>query len=83
MTEIRMLRIPVVCDRFGVPRSTFYRDVKLGLCTTPVKIGEKSSALPQHEVDAINAARLAGKTRDEIRALVKDLIAARTEPRAA
>jgi hypothetical protein len=34
---------------------------------------------PAHELDAIAAARISGKSEDEIRALVHDLIAARSD----
>ena len=47
--------------------------------TKPVKIGGDRVALPANEVQAINQARIAGKTDDEIKQLVKDLEAARTQ----
>jgi prophage regulatory protein len=42
-----------------------------------VKLGERTAGWPEHETEAINAARLTGKTPDEIRALVKGLEARR------
>lgn len=54
-------------------KSSFYTDVAAGLMVRPVKIGARAAALPAHEVEAINAARIAGKTPDEIRALVARL----------
>jgi len=38
-----------------------------------IKIGERASAWPESEIAAINAARIAGKSNDEIRRLVADL----------
>ena len=74
---IRMQRLPVVLDGNGDSRSTHYLNISKGLWTRPVKIGARSSAWPEHENEAINAARLAGKTEDEIRALVIELEASR------
>ena len=73
------LRLPTVCDRTGKPKSTIYREVGEGLLTPPVRISERASAWPDDEIDAINLARLRGKSNDEIKQLVADLVAARTE----
>jgi prophage regulatory protein len=43
------------------------------LFTKPVRIGSRSVAWPRHETEAINAARLAGKSDAEIRELVARL----------
>jgi hypothetical protein len=48
-----------------------------GLWTKQVKLGPRAVGWPAHEVAALNAARIAGKTDDEIRALVVKLHAAR------
>lgn len=58
-------------------KSGIYQDIANELFVPPVKVG-RSSAWPVHEVDAIIAARVAGKSDDEIRALVKSLVVART-----
>jgi len=47
--------------------------------TRPVKIGQRAAGYPANEVRAINAARIAGKSDDEIRALVERLHAQREE----
>ena len=74
-----LLRLPTVCARTGKPKSTIYREVGEGLLTPPVRISERASAWPDDEIDAINLARLRGKSNDEIKQLVADLVAARTE----
>ena len=45
--------------------------------TRPVKIGGDRSAWPQNEIDAINKARISGKSDAEIKQLVIELEAAR------
>jgi prophage regulatory protein len=45
--------------------------------TKPVRIGRAAVGWPASEVDAINRARIAGKTDEQIRALVQQLHEAR------
>ncbi len=71
------LRLPTVCDRTGKPKSTVYREVGEGLLPPPVRIGERASAWPDDEIDAVNRARLRGQTNNEIRHLVTELVNAR------
>ncbi|HZO22358.1 MAG TPA: hypothetical protein VFB37_07610 [Steroidobacteraceae bacterium] len=53
--------------------------MKQELLTPPIKLTKRASAWPEHEVEAVNAAKLAGKSDAEIRDLVKILTAARRE----
>ncbi len=62
----------------GVARSTECRYRHDGLIPPPIKIGPRSVALPDTEVRSIQKARIAGATDDDIRTLVKRLVAART-----
>ncbi|MGH8503515.1 MAG: helix-turn-helix transcriptional regulator [Gammaproteobacteria bacterium] len=78
---IRILRCSAVTDASGDAKSTLYNRISQGLWTRPIKLGKRNSGWPEHECDAINAARIAGKSDDEIRALVKELEAARTADR--
>ena len=70
-------RLPVVLEVRGLKQSTHYQSVADGLYTKPVKISARATAWPVSEVRALNSARLAGKSNDEIRELVKALTAAR------
>jgi prophage regulatory protein len=83
MNDISILRQPAARERLGDSRSGFYNKVKSGLCTPAVKLGLRACGWPDNEIDAINRARIAGKSEDEIRELVKQLIAQRTERAAA
>ena len=73
-----LIRRPAVQESCGYERSTLYARIKAGLWTKPIPIGIRSVAWPVHEVEALNAARISGKSDDEIRLLVRDLEAART-----
>jgi len=72
-----ILRLPAVLRARGRSRSAHYLDIQVGLFTRPVSIGARSVGWPEHEVAALNAARIAGRSDAEIRALVAKLEAAR------
>lgn len=72
-----ILRLPAVKAESGSSRSTIYLHVKQGLWPKPVKLGARSIGWPSSEVTAINAARIAGMSDNEIRALVIKLECAR------
>ena len=73
-----ILRRPRVELTSGYSRSTLYLRITQGLWPRPVRLGPRAVGWPAGEVAAINAARIAGKSDDEIRALVATLQAART-----
>jgi len=75
----KILRIPKVLDASGHAKSTLYSQISKGLFTPQIKIGPRASGWPESEVAMINAARIAGKSDDEIKALVRDLVANRME----
>ena len=72
-----ILRLPIVLKERGRSRSAHYLDIQQGLFTKPVSIGLRAVGWPENEVLALNAARIAGKSNDEIRQLVSKLEAAR------
>jgi prophage regulatory protein len=72
-----ILRIPAVKSESGLSRSTIYLWISQGLWTKPVSLGARAVGWPSDEVEAINAARIAGNNDDEIRVVVAKLEAAR------
>ncbi len=73
----KILRLPAAKSESGYSRSTIYLRIAQGLWTKQVSLGPRCVGWPAHEVAALNAARIAGKTDEEIRALVVKLEAAR------
>jgi prophage regulatory protein len=65
-----ILRRGQVESASGYSRSTLYLRIAQGLWPKPVSIGPRAVGWPESEVDSLNAARIAGKTDGEIRALV-------------
>ena len=75
-----ILRMPAVKAETGHrSHASIYNAIKAGLFTTGVAIGQRSVGWPSDEVQAINSARIAGKSDAEIRELVKRLHAKRAE----
>ena len=72
-----ILRLPAVKAESGASRSTIYLRIQQGLWPKPVRLGPRSVGWPASEVAAINTARIAGMTDEEIRILVVKLEAAR------
>jgi len=67
-------RIQVVKAATGY-RSTasIYNNIKAGLWTKPVRIGQRSVGWPSDEVIAVNKARVAGATDEQLRELINCL----------
>ena len=76
--ENAVVRIRPAFARLGISPSRGYVHIQQGLLPKPVKVGLRASALLASEVDAIIAARAAGKGEAEIKRLVSELEARRT-----
>ena len=75
-----ILRLPEVKRVLGHRSdASVYNAIKDGTFTTGVSIGQRAKGWPDYEAQAIAAARVAGKSDDQIRELVKSLHAKRTE----
>lgn len=74
---LRILRMPDLRTRYPRGRSTVYVDILRGVLPPPVVLGPRCSGWPEHEIDAIIAARISGATDDEVRRLVADILVAR------
>lgn len=72
-----ILRLPAIQLESGYSRSTIYLRITQGLWPRPVHLGARAVGWPSREVEALNAARIAGRSDEEIRALVARLVAAR------
>jgi len=73
-----ILRMPAVKAETGhASHASVYTSIHDGLFTVPVPIGQRAVGWPDHEVKAINQARIRGDSDDQIKALVAKLHAAR------
>ena len=77
---MKILRLPSVKAEMGHRSdASIYNAIRAGLFPLGVQIGQRAKGWPDYEVRAINTARIAGKTDDEIRELVKFLHLKRIE----
>jgi prophage regulatory protein len=75
-----ILRLPEVKRVLGHRAdASVYNAIRAGLFTSGVAIGQRAKGWPDYEAQAIAAARVAGKSDDEIRELVKALHTKRGE----
>lgn len=73
-----LIRCKQVQANSGLPRSTLYSRIAQGLFTKPVALGARAVGWPLYEVVELNAARIAGKSDDQIRKLVAKLESSRS-----
>ncbi len=77
-TTPTLLRLERVIDRRGRSRSQTYIDIRAGRFPPPVHVGDRGlSVWPAAEVDAVLRAEIAGATQDQLRELVRALVARR------
>lgn len=74
----RILKLPTVLDRKGGSRSKTYVEMEQGLFPRPIKLGLRAVGWPEHEVEQVIAARIAGVDDTKLRKLVQRLHEART-----
>ena len=75
----KIQRLPTFQTALGLSRSSVYLLMSKGLLPKPIQISSRAVAWLSHETDAIIAARIAGKSDDEIRELVAELMSQRSK----
>lgn len=73
----QILRLPHLRPEYGLAPSTIWKQIKLGLWPTPIKLTAKASGWIAGECDQVLAARVRGESDEAIKALVIKLEAAR------
>lgn len=77
---MQFYRVQDICNKFGgQARSTVYADRAEGLLPEPVKLGNRAIGFPSDEIDRVMEARAAGASRDQLKELVKRLMAQRSK----
>ena len=68
---IAILRLPKVLAMSGCSRSYIYQLISQGLWPKSVRVGARAVGWPESEVSAVCAARIAGKSDQDIQRLVR------------
>ncbi|HIU73946.1 MAG TPA: AlpA family phage regulatory protein [Candidatus Aphodousia faecipullorum] len=76
---IEILRSAQAQKLTGRPRSSFYQQISQGLLPPPIKLGARAVGWLASEIEAVNKARIQGKSDDEIKILVASLIKQRSQ----
>jgi len=72
--QFRIDRRPEVLDRFGIGNTCLHNRIKQGLMPPPIPLGGRAVGFLRHELDAVLAAMVAGKSQEQIKALVCELV---------
>lgn len=73
---MRFIREGQLHEKTGQSKAKNRRDIQHGLLPPSIRYGLRNTVWPEHEIDAVMAARIAGKTEEEICNLVTSLVEA-------
>jgi prophage regulatory protein len=76
---VKFIRTSLVTELSGLSKSTLRRRIQEGLFVPPCSLGERAIAYIENEIQAVLAAMAAGKSKDELRALVSHLVEQRQQ----
>jgi len=69
-----LIRKPETLELFQLSKSTLHLRINEGLIPPQVKIGDRAVAFVRDEIVAVINAHIAGRSKDEIKILVKSLV---------
>jgi|TARA_R110002073_G_scaffold34692_1_gene102465 prophage regulatory protein len=76
-TLLTIERKAEVLDRLGLSRSTLHSKIQKGLWCPPISLGARAIGFLEHETDELIAAHINGYSPEQLRELVKSLVAER------
>lgn len=77
--QVRLIRIEEVKAISGLKRSTIYAYISDGIFPSQIKLGKRCAAWIESEVLVFLRARIAGRTEQEIKELVQQLLMQRQQ----
>ena len=72
-----LLKLNQTSSLTNLSRSKIYADIKEGIFPPPIRLGIRSVAWVDHEINEWMQARIAGKSHNDLKKLVGELVAAR------
>ncbi len=78
MESIKILRLPAALERLAMGETSYRTAMSDGLMPKPIALGARAIGIPEHELNQVIRARIAGLSDDEIRKLVTRIHDART-----
>lgn len=77
MSKIKILRWPEAIKKLGISESGYRNGIADGTLPKPIQLGARAVGIPEHEIDQVLTARIAGFPADQIRKLVENIHADR------
>lgn len=71
MENIKILRLPAVFERMGIGETAYRAAMADGLVPKLITLGARAVGIPEHELNQVLRARIAGLPADDIRKLVE------------
>ena len=78
-TPIKIVRRTELLQRFGLGKSCLHNRITSGLIPPPCNLGGRSVGWLDHEIDVVISSLAAGATETEIKMLVQQLVARRSQ----
>ena len=75
--SLKIERKSEVLQRIGLSRSTLHSKIQQGLWCPPISLGARAVGFLKHETDELIAAHMNGYSLEQLRELVKNLVAER------
>lgn len=75
--NLKITKLPTLLKNHCISRSTAFTQLKDGLLPPSISLGQRSRGYIVSELDAVLSARIAGCSDDQIKELVKSLVANR------
>jgi predicted DNA-binding transcriptional regulator AlpA len=75
--ELQIIRRPQALTMLGISKSNFHNKINAGLLPSAITLGANSKGYFKHEITAVLIAMATDKNQEEVKALVKSLIALR------
>tara|TARA_B110000438_G_C15814928_1_gene651505 strand:+ start:183 stop:605 length:423 start_codon:yes stop_codon:yes gene_type:complete len=79
LSELKLIKKTEVLALVGFSKSTLHVRINNGLMPPSVPLGERAVAFVQHEIQVVLAAQVAGRSDEDIKQLVIDLVTLRQD----
>lgn len=74
---LEIIKLPQVLSIACISKSTFHKQLSIQLQPSPISLGARSVGYIKSEIEAVLLARVQGKSDDQVKELVKSLVAHR------
>lgn len=75
---LKIIRRPLVLEATGWSKSTLYNRIQEGLFPNPISLGARAVGFVESECDKVIQAMIAGYSEQQLKSLVKELVANRS-----